>query len=517
MEYFMERLRWSNAWSLIVLGAAMAVGTAWLVQGGNVRLAVVGALLSVLGSLALISPRAAIVATFIFLTVLGDFRRALIPLTGWSSQDPLLLVGAAIAALLVVFAVVARRLSLDTPLSRWVLVLMLVMLLQMVNPVQGGLNVGMAGALFYLVPLLWFWVGRTYATPVFMAFLLYRVVIPLAVLAALLGLYQTFFGLLPFEKDWVDLSGYESLDIEGHIRPFSFFASSTEYAHFVGVALVVLCAGWLRGGVRAGLILIPLLALATFLVGSRGIIVTVLFAVVLLWALQGRSPAIVLPRLILGLALGAGGLAWILTEVPQFGLTGPVEALTTRQAMGLLNPQESTLPLHIDLFLGGFAEGVVNPLGRGLGATTLAAGRFGDTGGTDVSLGGTEVDISNMFVSLGIVGGVVYVVIVALVLLSALRYWRRSRTLVALAILGVVVVELGQWTIGGHYVVSALVWFCIGGLDRFQRLRRDTVEDCFGDAQDSTGGGPGTRELRDSAGGPSSRAPSGLGSKRSRF
>jgi hypothetical protein len=349
-----------------------------------------------------------------------------------------------------------------------------------------------------------------------MAFLLYRVVIPLAVLAALLGLYQTFYGLLSFEQDWVDLTGYRSLAVGADFtRPFSFFASAAEYAHYVGVALVVLWAGWLRGGVRTGLMLVPLLALALFLIGSRGNIVTVLFTAALLWAVQARSRAILLPRLIIGLALLAAGLAWVLTEVQQLELAGPAEALVTHQAKGLLSPQESTLPLHISLFLGGFAESVVNPLGRGLGATTLASERFGDTGGgTGVSLGGTEVDISNIFVSLGLVGGVVYMVIIALVLLGALRYWRRSRTLIALATLGVLMVELGQWTTGAHYAVSALVWFCIGGLDRFQKLRRETVEDCFGDAQGSAKGGPGTRELRDSVGGPSSRAPGGLGSQR---
>ncbi len=78
-----------------------------------------------------------------------------------------------------------------------------------------------------------------------------------------------------------------------------------------------------------------------------------------------------------------------------------------------------------------------------------------------------------MFSALGLAGGVVYVVIIVLGLLTALRYWRRSRNRVALALLGILVVGLGQWLNGGHWAMDPLLWFCIGALDRFQGRSKD--------------------------------------------
>ena len=485
MGFLLTRLWWRKAWWLVGASAVATFGIAWLVGTENLRLAIAAVLVATLGGVALMNPRYAIVATLVYLTVLGDFRRALIPLTGWPSEDPLLLVGPTIAVLLIGFVVAGQRLHLDTPLSYWLLVLMILMLFQVFNPLQGGIFVGMAGALFYIVPLLWFWVGRSYATPNFMAFLLYRVVIPLAVLAALLGLYQAFYGLLPFEQEWVNLAGYSALSVEGHIRPISFFVSASEFAQYLGIALVVLWVD-LLGRARIALVLIPLLALALFLESSRLVIVALLFTVVLLWALQTRSLVAWLPRFALGLIFIVAGLALGLSLLLQLSLTGRVGALVHHQVSGLLNPfdpAESTLRLHIDFFVQGLTEGVAKPFGQGLGATSIAGAKYGSTEITADALGtlgtatggtgSTEVDLSNMFVSLGIAGGVIYMVVIALVLLTALRYWHKSRNLVALAILGVLVVELGQWLNGGHYALSALIWFCIGSLDKLQKLRED--------------------------------------------
>src|SRR5205823_6330019 len=112
--------------------------------------------------------------------------------------DPVLLVGPAVALLLFALALVKGRLSRDSKLSRWVAVLMVIMVLQIFNPLQGGLAVGLAGALFYLVPLLWFWIGQSWGSAIFTEKVLFRVVIPVAVAGSLLGLYQAFFGLLSY-------------------------------------------------------------------------------------------------------------------------------------------------------------------------------------------------------------------------------------------------------------------------------------------------------------------------------
>lgn len=471
VAHFLQPPWLREAWWVIGLGAAMAVGTAWLlVHEGDIRLVIAIALLTFLGGLSLISPQAAIISTFVFLAVLGDFRRVLIPLTGWPEQDVLLLVGPAIALALAAFTVVGQPFRLNTPISRWMLALIILMLLQVANPLQGGLSVGMAGALFYLVPLMWFWIGRSYATPKFLDVLLYRVIVPLAVLAALLGLYQTFFSLLPFEQAWVYLGGYSALNVGGYVRPFSFFTSSGEYGLFLSAALIVLWASWMCR-IRIGLALLPLLALALFLTSIRNAIVMVVFTAVLLWAMKARGPAVKWLRFAIGLSLAVGGLYLILLQVQNFGFAGRIGALVDHQVAGLLNPfdpTKSTAAVHTDMFVGGIVKSFSDPLGHGLGATTMGVSKFGGSGVN------SEVDFSNMFSALGLAGGVVYAVIIVLVLLAAFRFWRSSRTRSALAILGILVMMVGGWLAGGHYLMDPLVWFCIGAVDRFEGERRGT-------------------------------------------
>jgi hypothetical protein len=475
LRFPLDRLadrQWVHELPFVIIGVLGSAAVAWLAVQGNTRLALAGALVVLLGGAALTRPSMAIVATLVLLAVLGDLRRALIPVAGWISEDPLLLVAPVVASLLTLTAFVRRAIRFDTPLARCVLLVMLIMAVQIINPRQGGLRVGVAGALFTLVPLLWFWIGRTYVTPALLTVLLYRVVPVLAFAAALLGLAQVFIGFLPFEQQWIDLARsfrYGALNVGGHIRQFAFFTSAAEYVHFTALAFLVLWAGLLRPspvGRGVAVVLMLLLAVSLVLASSRGIIVTSLAAAAGLWAIQTHSRTAFILRLTFALAIAAAGLAWTLSQAPDIDPTTRAGALLEHQIAGLsdpFDPQESTAQIHIELVVQGLVEGMRSPLGHGLGVTSLAASRFGRQG---VS---SEVDVSNMFIALGLAGGVVYAVTAGLVVVTAVRYWWRTRSLIALAILGVLGVTIGQWLIGGLYSVSALVWLCIGALDRFQQ------------------------------------------------
>ena len=63
------------------------------------------------------------------------------------SNDPLLVVGPVICGLLFLRAAFERRLSAETPLSKLIVALMVVMTLEVFNPLQGGLTVGIASSL----------------------------------------------------------------------------------------------------------------------------------------------------------------------------------------------------------------------------------------------------------------------------------------------------------------------------------------------------------------------------------
>jgi hypothetical protein len=142
--------------------------------------------------------------------------------------------------------------------------------------------------------------------------------------------------------------------------------------------------------------------------------------------------------------------------------------LVARQVSGIsnpLDPSQSTLLLHFELVSQGVRSGITSPLGRGPGATNLAAQRLG--GGANE--GSTEVDFSNAFVSLGLIGGVAFLAIVILAFRGVIRRYLSGEVL-ALPVLALLVTCLGQWLTGGLYALMPLFWFLLGWASAPARL-----------------------------------------------
>jgi len=366
---------------------------------------------------------------------------------------------------------------LDTPLAKWVLLLMGIMALQIFNPRQGGLIVGIAGVMFLMVPVFWFWIGRTFANPAFMRTLLYKVVIPLSILAALMGLYQIFYGYLPYQMTWYNIAGYLGIGTpESGLAPISFFASGTEHNNFLIVGIVLLWAAGLQKN-RAAFLLIPLLLITVVIAGSRGPVAKVLFMMVGLWAIMGNAKATWIFRGSIALLIAGAGLYWSLSQATQMSSLDPrVQGALNRQAQEFVRAprgQEdySSAANHLGMMIQGYTSIVRYPLGTGLGATSKAAGKFGGHGYS------SETDLGDSFLALGVPGGIIYHIIVALIILSGFKFWLRTRSLLALALLGVLGVTFLMWLGGGQYGVSPIIWLCIGALDRFQNqdLARDQL------------------------------------------
>jgi hypothetical protein len=412
----------------------------------------------------LFNTRGGIIAAICFLAVLGDYRRYAAFFQGYPSSDPLLLVGPAAAAVLLMKATLDRgRAGSGSLLSRLILVLMLLMVVSMFNPLQGGIQVGVAGALFYLAPLLWFWVGRLYASEDFFRFFTFRVLLGIGVLATLWGLYQTEFGLLGFEQQWAQQVNYAALQISNEVtRQIGFFTSSAEYQRCLLMTAAIAMAAWLTSRSLLGL-LVPVVGVAIFLSAARGPVVFFVLSTVVMWAVSARSALSWAPRFIVASAAGGAVLVGLLVFLSSTSLSTRVAPLVNRQVEGLLdptNPEKSTAAGHAQLILLGLESGFTSPAGLGLGATTIAASKYG---GLATS---TEFDLSNVMVSLGILGGVLYEVIVAIVFFFALRWWSTARSPASLAMLGICVATFGAWLIGGEYSMVAIAWFCIGSMDR---------------------------------------------------
>lgn len=472
MTNFARSLSRSVEWTwflhcLLFLAGSTAIVAAVIV--GEVRVAVAGVVVAILLGLAQRDVRLAILGILVYLTFLGDLRRLLVPIAGWSGNDPLLLVTPAITCLLFAGAILTKRITLDTPVAKATALFMGFMTLQIFNPRQGGLMVGVAGAMLYLVPMLWFWVGRAFATKSLIRTWLFKIMPVLALCAALMGLYQVFYGWLPYQLEWFRIAGYSALGPnEDMLRSISIFPNLSEYIQYLGIVIVAACAAAFK---KRGdfMILAIILFTAIFLAGSRGPVVKILLAVSILYTVQGKSIATWAPRLAFTLLIGGGMLVWGLT---QAGEVATQSAAGNERVGFVLERQSKLLPsggeggggtvgIHGNLFWIGIKQGFEQPLGLGIGSTTLAGAKYGTTGA------GTEKDLTDMFVAGGIVGGVLYLALVVLVSVSAVRYWQRQQSLLALSFVGILAFMGLSWLKPGAYVLTPVMWLIIGSLDRF--------------------------------------------------
>jgi hypothetical protein len=331
--------------------------------------------------------------------------------------------------------------------------------------------------MFYVIPLLWFWIGREYGTDKLLGALIYKVVVPLAVLAAVLGVCQTYVGFLPWESAWITQVGpsYHALNVGGgFIRPFGFSVNSVEYTNLLLVASVSVLAAFFAGRLRYGL-LFPGLVVALFLASSRASMVKLLFAVAAAWALSSKRGKGWALRLAFALAVGIGLAAFALSQLSS-GSSGTEKSAagysTDHQLEGLQHPldsKHSTAGLHTTMFLGGFITGFTNPIGYGLGVTTLGSGRLG---GDETITGSSEVDISDAFISMGIIGGLLYLYTIFLIVRQALAFGSTAPKYLGLPALAILAAMGGGWIALGQYGIGPLVWLVIGVLSRHSAISR---------------------------------------------
>lgn len=433
-------------------------------------------------------PRAATVATLLWLPFLALVRRLLIAEAGWTSQDPLLLVGPLVALFLCyrLFVVEKRELARDR-VSKLVLALLVIALFGAFNPFgEGGLLGGLGGLIFLGVPLLWFFIGRELGTRDTVRWVMYAV-IGMSLAIGAYGLYQTEFAshLPQWDADWFQITGFDGakagVDAAGIItyRPWGTFSSPGEYANYLGTALAFAIALlYHRRPVAA--IAIPALAIALFQSGGRSSMAYALFTAVVLTALRTRNRVLALVVVVLGVGVIYGAA---LTFGPSLDRIAGVSGSTTakRQTGGLLNPldpKKSTFLLHLDSLGNGVADGFRNPVGSGTGSTNLGA-RL--TGGSDRE---TDVDIADAFVSWGFVGGLIFVAIIVLSFKEVFsRYLRRPPDPLLLGVVGALIVNLGQWLQGGHYAAAPLTFFMLGFAMRPSERSQDEPEQARGSSR----------------------------------
>ncbi|HLI49426.1 MAG TPA: hypothetical protein VKV18_12155 [Chthonomonas sp.] len=403
------------------------------------------------------------ILALIYLSILGGVRRNLIPIMGEFHVDPLLVVIPLTVGLIWFGKLLRLQIPLDNPIAKVRAVLLGLMLtIGLLNPSQGGVTVALGGAMFLVIPVLWSFVGRDLGDRKTLR-TLYTIALIIAACGALYGTYQTLYGFTKGERMWLASDpNYTSINTGGAIRPMSFFTSAGEYPSFLALCCVLTVAFLLSG--RWWVLPFPLLLLAgMFYSGVRAPIVFSLMGVIVLWSVRGRSMQAWVPRLALAALIGGAGLIYGVKSAQNLALSPSQESLVQHQVEGLSNPADptqSTAKIHIQSAFYGVTSSLQHPLGLGLGTVTLAGYQFGQAA-TNM-----EIDWSNMFLALGPLGGIIYLLFIATTLWCAFKVWHYSRSFATLAILGVLITSLNAWLNGDNYAVAMLVWFSIGALER---------------------------------------------------
>jgi hypothetical protein len=374
-------------WPIVTLPlSALAV---WAVNAGGeaLRWVGLGALVWSLALPLLVSLEAGLFAMMLFEPLRGFLRRAQYLFLPYSSTDPIHVVTPLIT--LMAFAMLLQRQKLRmfraTPLAGLVSILGLIYFLEIFNPLQGGLIVGLSGTLFVLIPVAWFYFGQA-MKPTFMETAL-RLMVVLGILTSLYGLYQLAYGFPAFEQYWIDNTEfYNSISVGNVKRALATYSSAEEWGRYIELGALVAFgfgvtsqsllrrAGWFACGAALTLMLL--------LTGQRTAIFGLIlggFALLMLGARTWRSA---FARLLLALAPVI--LIAILVPAPtnddmlSHSSDDKLGTVLSHTARGTLRPaQEDSLQERLKNWTFLFTEVIpYRPLGIGIGGTQVGAWKF---------------------------------------------------------------------------------------------------------------------------------------------
>lgn len=374
-------------WPLLTLPFSGLVVWAVNVGGEALRWLGLGAIAWSLALPLFVSLEAGLFALMLFEPLRGFLRRAQYLFLPYTQSDPIHLITPFIALLAFVMVLQRRRFRVftETTLAKLVSVLGLIYCAQIFNPLQGGLSVGLSGALFVLVPVCWFYFGQA-IKPDFVRTVLVLMVI-VGLITSVYGLYHLAYGFPGFEQYWLDhTDAYESIRVGKIKRALATFSSAEEWGRYIELGAIAAFGfgatainylkrtGWFVCGIA--------LTVMLMFTGQRTAIFGLALGVLILIALGAKTWRGAAARAMLALApvVLIGVLAnaptsddmQSLDEEERFG------AVLSHSTRGALSPtQEESLQERITIWTYLATEIVPsNPLGMGLGATSLAVGRL---------------------------------------------------------------------------------------------------------------------------------------------
>ncbi len=483
-----HRTRVNTSLIWIALTQFFAVAGSWaIVSGGNVlRMFTLGSVTLALIIPLMVSLEAGLIAMVVFEPFRGVLRRAQYLIVGYSQNEPIHLITPIVTSLgiLLILSKEKLRMFSATPLSGAFTVLVFICILQIFNPLQGGLQIGLVGALFYLIPMAWFYFGQTANPELFPKIL--KLVVLLGIITSLYGVYQMTFGYPSFELIWLDnTDAYESINVYNVKRALATYSNAEEWGRYVllgslaafGFASMKSQGNkrlfWFIGGVT-------LCGMIT-LTGQRSSIFGLFLGLTILFVTGAKTVANGFARIVI-LSLPFILLytfSSTLSEGDIYDLdeSRGVSIMVSHTAKGTVDPtSEGSLDARFRTWNEIVTETLPgNPFGSGLGAKTIAAGRDRPE---------NKGAIDNYFLTLALSAGVPALILLLWILLRSFSYciklWGESETdsddfvlaRIAMALLSSFILNNFFGTSFVIYSVAPLGWYLIGWISQ-----RAVIED----------------------------------------
>lgn len=466
----------------------LSVGIMWALNTGGeaLRWLVLGGFGSVMIFCLVISLEAGLIAMMIFEPLRGFLRRAQYLYLTYSQSDPIHIVTPIVT--LLAFALVLQRhrlrLFYQSALGGLVTLLAVIYFLQIFNPLQGGLSVGLSGALFVLVPLTWFY----FAQVIKPEFLLtaFKIIVVLALLTSLYGLYQLAFGFPAFEQYWIDNTDfYNSISVGKVERALATFSSAEEWGRYVEIGALIAFGFAAQAANRfrqvAWGLCGTILSIMLLFTGQRTAMFGLILGFFVLVLLGARTWKAAMSRVLLMLApaLLIGFLAKAPTNDDMLDHDDDAaKALLSHTARGTLDPTNE----------GSFNERLTNwtylatdvipyrPLGLGLGAVTVGAWRYNSA--LDLP------PIDSYFISSALTCGIPTALLLIWILMKATKMsWRTYRESepgsseariwrISAAVMPVLILNNMFGNTFTLYSVAPFGWFLVGWISTYGLAER---------------------------------------------
>ncbi|HKY32196.1 MAG TPA: hypothetical protein VJV23_06645 [Candidatus Polarisedimenticolia bacterium] len=363
----------------VALGLTVSI----LLAQGQIRNLVL-LLLGVLGMLSL-APKRGVYILLVFLPFMYFIRRQVLNFEEWDRRDPILLFPAITTAAIFLGVLIFRgrvifRCFRRSTTLKLVTALMFLFAIQILNPLQGSILVGVAGAMYFLVPIAWCYLGllldREDMSRIF------RIIVILGLITAVYGLYQHYFGLSQVEiyelrsKDF--LKSFGGVD---NVRIMSTFSSLGDFSLYLVVAGLLTFAAFWFSKQNIFLLGVFLLEIYTMVwMAVRTAFLLLLFSVTMFVIVQARSRMRIYLRGAVAIVLFVGTYATLSTYNPEriYNQDFSSNPYVVHSLSGVTHPlQENTFQMRLQNWKYIVTSTLMQfQAGRGLGSTTTAAKKF---------------------------------------------------------------------------------------------------------------------------------------------